>query len=174
MRTITFPHRRSWLIIATLFLLGAQSPDVPPAGQNISPEVREAATRLAKATEASDMLLQTLELGKDQIAEAVNKQNPGADGRRAVDEIIMPELRQRSGEMVELIVGVWASHFNLEELEQLRVFYETPLGQRSLHELPLVMQEAQEAGARWGQKAFQDIFKERAGDLRALGVDVAR
>ena len=49
--------RRFWLVIATLFTLGAQSPDGPVPNDKIIPETREAAVRLAKVMGASDMML---------------------------------------------------------------------------------------------------------------------
>ena len=87
-----------------------------------------------------------------------------------MDQIVIPEIRKRSDEMTELVVNIWASHYNQEELEQLRAFYETPVGRRSLTELPVIMDEARKAGNAWGQKTFQDILKDRADDLRALGI----
>jgi hypothetical protein len=165
---------RAWLIIPMLFMLGAGVPDTPAPEKAIGPGAHEAATRLAKVMGTEDIMLQRIELMKGQIAAAINKQNPAADGSKAVDEIIMPEVRKRSGELTELVVNVWASHFNIEELEQMRAFYETPVGQKSVRELPVVMEEARKAGSDWGRQMFLDILKERAADLHALGIGVGK
>jgi uncharacterized protein len=162
--------RRSWLLIAISILLGAQAPDVPSQQQTISAGARAAAERLAREVGAEDIFINTLQQMSGQIVAAINKQSPSADGRKIVDEIVMPEIRKRSNEMTEKIADIWASHFNLEELEQLRAFYDTPVGRKSLHELPLVMAESREAGGQWGRQTMLAIFKEHAEELRALGV----
>lgn len=164
--------RRSWLVIVMLVLLGAGSPEAPAPVQPLPAGAHDAAEKLAKVMGTEDMMMQRLDLMKGQIAAAINKQNPAADGSKAVDDIIMPEIRKRSGEMTELVINVWASHFNLEELQQLTAFYETPLGQKSIREMPEIMEESRKVGTDWGRKTFLDIFKDRAADLRALGVGV--
>jgi hypothetical protein len=65
--------RRSCLIIVTVFLLFAQSPDVSIADQKISPEVRQAAAQLAVAMGTADLMRQTLDLIGNQIVAAINK-----------------------------------------------------------------------------------------------------
>ena len=165
---------RIWLVVPMLVLLGAGVSDIPTPEKAIGPGAHEAAERLAKVMGTEDIMLQRFELMKGQIAAGINKQSPAADGSKVVDEIIMPEIRKRSGELTELIVNVWASHFNVEELEQLRAFYETPVGQKSVRELPVTMEEARKAGADWGRQVFLDILKDRAADLRALGVGVGK
>ncbi len=162
--------RRSWLLIAMLIMVGAQAPGVPATDQKTSSGAREAAERLARVVGAEDMFINTLQQMSGQIAALINKQNPSADGRKIVDEIIMPEIRNRSGEITARIADIWASHYNLEELEQLRLFYETPLGRKSLHEWPLIMAESREAGTKWGTQTMQTIFREHAEELHALGI----
>ncbi len=166
--------RRSWLIIVTVFLLFAQSPDVSVADQKISPEVRQAAGQLAVAMGTADLMRQTLDLIGNQIVAAINNQSSAANGRTAVDEIIMPELSKGSDEMTALIGDVYASHFSLEELNKLRAFYETPLGRKTAREMPMIIAEADRVGDAWGEKTILEIFKERAEDLRAPGVALPR
>jgi hypothetical protein len=162
--------RRSWLLMAMLILLGAQAPDVPSEEQKISPAAREAAERLARDVGTEEMFVNTLQQMSGQIAASIDRQSASADGRKIVDEIIMPEMRKRSGEMTEKIADIWASHFSLEELDQLRAFYETPLGRKSLHKLPLILAESRDAGSKWGAQTMRAIFKEHAEEMRALGV----
>lgn len=68
-----------------------------------------------------------------------------------------PELKS---EMVKL----YEARFTKQEIEQLLAFYETPLGRKSLKELPQLMQE----GALIGQKVAQKHAPELEKQIRAI------
>lgn len=61
-------------------------------------------------------------------------------------------------------VKLYESKFTKQELEQLLAFYETPLGRKSLKELPQLMQD----GALIGQKVAQKHTPELEKQIRAI------
>lgn len=67
-------------------------------------------------------------------------------------------------EMNDLIVPIYAKHFTLEEIESLIAFNKTPLGQKLIKKMPLIMQESMTAGQVWGQSlAERALEKYRQG-----------
>lgn len=68
------------------------------------------------------------------------------------------ERAQNPSELVTLIVPVYDRHFSHEEIKQLIGFYETPLGQKLLKELPGVTQESLTLSENWGRKMGQRVM----------------
>ena len=58
--------------------------------------------------------------------------------------------------------------FSSAELRQLISFYQSPIGQKMITELPAVTQESMEAGRQWGMKLGASI----ASQLRSEGVQI--
>lgn len=67
--------------------------------------------------------------------------------------------------LVELIVPVYEKHFTHQEVKQLIAFYETPVGKKLSATLPVVTQEAMEAGGKWGEEIAEKVLN----DLRKKG-----
>ena len=161
--------RRLLLAILLFLTTNAQA-----AGPVISDEVRAAAITLSRTLGSENMMSQMFDTMAGQIEGAVTRQNPKADAKAIVNEIIMPEMKLRMGELNNQIIEIWAATFDLTELEQLRQFYETPLGKKSLQLMPKVMAEGQAAGTKWAQEVFRDILKKHEVRLRALGLDPSK
>ncbi len=55
-------------------------------------------------------------------------------------------------DFVNLMVPIYSRHFTEADLDGMIAFYRSPLGQKTLKELPLVVAEGQKAGAEWGRQ----------------------
>jgi len=62
--------------------------------------------------------------------------------------------------LTELTIPIYDKHISGEDLKGLLAFYRSPLGQRTLKALPLVLQESREKGAALEQKAAQETLDE--------------
>lgn len=60
-------------------------------------------------------------------------------------------------ELVELIVPIYNRHYTQQDIDGLIAFYQTPLGQKVVSELPQISQESFVAGQQWGQQKVQEI-----------------
>jgi hypothetical protein len=68
---------------------------------------------------------------------------------KAIDDATVAELRtevehiqlQELNELMKAAPPIYARHFTVDELHQLIAFYRTPLGNKALHEMPLVLGE---------------------------------
>ena len=64
------------------------------------------------------------------------------------------------GEMIDMVVPIYAKYFTHDEIKQLLAFYRTPLGEKLIATLPAIMQESMAAGQKWGQLLGQQVRKE--------------
>jgi hypothetical protein len=57
----------------------------------------------------------------------------------------------RSDELVDLVVPIYDKYYTRDEIHQLTVFYQSPVGQKTIKVLPQLSAEAINAGQKWGQ-----------------------
>jgi len=62
-------------------------------------------------------------------------------------------------DLENLIVPIYAKHFEQGELEELIRFNKTPVGQKLIAKMPMIMQESMTAGMEWGRKLGEDAMK---------------
>jgi uncharacterized protein len=62
--------------------------------------------------------------------------------------------------LTELTIPIYDKHISADDLKGLLAFYQSPLGERTLKALPLVLQESRERGAALEQKAAQETMEE--------------
>jgi hypothetical protein len=78
---------------------------------------------------------------------------------------------QAQEDIVNKLVPVYQRHFSSEDIYGLLAFYNSPLGQKVLHEMPATMQEGMQVGRQWGeQRAEAMVAKlQKQGVLDARG-----
>jgi hypothetical protein len=57
----------------------------------------------------------------------------------------------RSDELVDLVVPIYDKYYTRDEIHELTVFYQSPVGQKTIKVLPQLSSEAINAGQQWGQ-----------------------
>jgi hypothetical protein len=57
----------------------------------------------------------------------------------------------RSDELVDLVIPIYDKYYTRDEIHQLTVFYQSPVGQKTIKVLPQLSAEAINAGQQWGQ-----------------------
>ncbi len=60
--------------------------------------------------------------------------------------------------MTKIIVPIYDKYFTEEDIDQLIIFYKTPLGQKMLELHPKISLDAMEAGKIWGQEIAEKIL----------------
>jgi hypothetical protein len=111
----------------------------------------EAIREIVKMTGAEDMGRQVM----DQMRPALREAIPGLSD--SFWNAFMAEIKP--GEMTDLIVPVYSRHFTLDEIEQLIAFNKTPLGQKVIATMPLVMKECMAAGQEWGRELGERAYR---------------
>ena len=60
-------------------------------------------------------------------------------------------------ELLQMIVPIYKKHVTHEEVKQLIVFYETPLGSRLISIQPALALESMIAGEEWGRRLGEQV-----------------
>jgi len=68
-------------------------------------------------------------------------------------------LKTSMTDLVELLVPIYQKHLTLEDINQLIVFYQSPVGKKFAEKTPLITQESMAAGQQWGMKIGQKIVE---------------
>ena len=122
-------------------------------------------------------ITQTSKLG-DNISNAIAQQVRGVMSRA----IQQPEDLQKfmdaftqkftaaapSSAVTDAEIPVYAHYFTMEDIEGLIKFYESPLGQRVVKNLPEVVQNTQRTGVEMDQKAALDVLRSMSSDYPQL------
>ncbi len=61
--------------------------------------------------------------------------------------------------VTDAVVKIYAQHFSLEDIQGVTKFYESPVGQRMVKEMPDVAQESQSAGMQIDQKVVIEVLR---------------
>jgi hypothetical protein len=70
----------------------------------------------------------------------------------------------KGGDLENMIVPIYAKHFETSEIEEIIRFNQTPVGRKFIREMPAIVQESTAAGIEWGQslaKSAIEKFRER-------------
>ena len=91
-----------------------------------------------------------------QIFERFKKKYPN------VGEEVWAEMRHDFSSssftsLIEMLVPIYNKYMTQKELEELIVFYKTPLGKKFTKTYPLILQESMQIGESWGMKIQQDF-----------------
>ena len=133
--------------VAALCLLAASPPKAAPG--KLSP---------AKEQKIRDLLRET---GADKVGDnmlaQMRAQLPPAQ-YESIAQVIHPN------ELIDLLVPVYARHFDEEELDGLLGFYRSPLGQKLLGEMPAISAESMAVGQTYAREKAQQLQRAR-GDV---------
>lgn len=156
---------------ATAQAPGATSPAAgePPTLEKPDPAKEAAIRHLMDIT-------QTSKLG-DNITNAITQQV-----RTVMSRTIQPEELQKFMEsfsqkfasaapasaVTDAEIPIYAHYFSMDDIEGLIKFYESPLGQRVVKNLPEVVQNTQQTGVQMDQKAALDVLRSMSTEYPQL------
>jgi hypothetical protein len=72
--------------------------------------------------------------------------------------------------LVDLYVPIYKRHFSQEELDEIIRFYRTPVGEKTIRVMPMVVQEFMQATQPWVQEATPRFTQELQRRLEAEGL----
>ena len=62
-------------------------------------------------------------------------------------------------DLVNMIVPVYDRNFTAEEIDQLLAFYNSPIGQKLIGKLPVILQESMQIGQAWGEEISKKVLQ---------------
>ena len=60
-------------------------------------------------------------------------------------------------ELLNKLLPVYDAHYTHDDIKALLAFYRSPIGQKSIRELPAIMQESSAIGRAWGEAAGRRV-----------------
>ncbi|WP_325352534.1 DUF2059 domain-containing protein [Acidisoma sp.] len=150
---------------------GARADDVSPS---LSTEQMQLATQLVQAIgiqQVADAALQGLKLVLVQSIANNNKQPP-EKVEPVVDQVLMPDLRAEEPKFIAAVAALYGQAFTADEMKEILVFYQTPVGQKLQSLQPMLTHQMVEAGHAWIGQAGEEVLRADAGKLAAQGLKI--
>jgi hypothetical protein len=63
-------------------------------------------------------------------------------------------------ELLYSCIPAYDKYYTHDEIKQLIIFYESPIGKKTVEVTPLLLQETMAVGEKWGEKLGQDVVRE--------------
>ncbi len=169
------------LIAAMLFTAGPAMAQTPPGGAQQKPAPsapvqpgQTAAAPAEKLDPAKETAIRHL-LDITGGAKEGENINEGMTGRvrevmtRALPADQLPKFMDTftqkytasapPGAVTDAVVKIYAQHFSLEDIQGITKFYESPVGQRMVKEMPDVARDSQNVGMDMGKKVVIDVLR---------------
>ena len=151
---------RYWKAIFIIVLLVIGSPAVAQQDSLVSGTIKDDILELLAITNAEKMGNQMLE----QIFNAYEHMIPDVP----VEVWEKARREMRSGDMLELIIPIYAKHFSREDIRGLITFYKSPAGKKFIDKQETIMKESMEIGMAWGH----EVSKKIEAELKSKGYKV--
>jgi hypothetical protein len=178
------------VVAVAVLLLGsawARTPaDPSPAHPKPSEPATAATSAPADPAKAADIrklmaLVNTEEMAgglmkamTQEIRPIVINSLPPGDYREKLVDLFLEKFRSDADmkHLLELLAPIYDKYLSDDEIKGLIVFYQTPLGKKTLEVMPKVMAESQEEGRKWGEgmgrQAMQEVLAEHPDLARQL------
>jgi hypothetical protein len=82
------------------------------------------------------------------------------------------EFDGRSGELVDVAAGLYASRFTEPELKQILEFYQSPVGQKMIVEEPKIVDDSLRQADGWANNLSIDIMAKMRSEMKKRGHDI--
>ena len=143
--------------------LQAQSPPpAPPPAANLA-----AARELIQVMKATDQFKALRPTIFEGLKPAFVQGRPEvAKEYDAIMPIIIEGASQRLAGFADLLAGIYARNFSVDELHDLSAFYRSPTGQKLITRQPVIARASMLAGQQFGQAMVADLKEKIAEELK--------
>lgn len=109
-----------------------------------------------------DVAVRTLDQMSSTLRPVLENSMPPGDYRAKLIDLFFAKFKSKADaqHIVDLAVPIYDKHFSHEEIKGLMQFYQTPLGHKTLTELPSLLSELRDAGEKWGQAVGRESMEE--------------
>jgi len=140
--------------------------------REIDPSKEADIRRLMSLTNFEALIRQTMNGMEGNIKTSMTNALPPGNYRDKLVDLFVKKFHSnlRTNELADRAIPVYDRHYSSSEIKELIRFYETPVGQKLLKELPAVSAELQQAGSAWGE----DVGKQTMMGVLAEHPDLAK
>jgi len=145
----------------------------PARAQSPSPEAIAAARDLVVVMKLTENMKATLPTIMQAMRPAIVQGRPEIDkDYDAIASMTIAMTLPRLSELVDRFALIYAYNFTVDEMRDLKAFYESPTGQKVLRSLPTVTRQSMAAGQEWGKTITADLQKHMIEELRKRGHNI--
>ena len=169
--------RLAALLLAGLLFGAAGEPppasaETPPPAVSVTPESLATAHELLSTMNAQGNALTMFKALRGVLIQNIQSRSnkPTEEVAGIVDEVLMPEIEHRMDEFIDMLAGVQASVYTVDEMHQLMAFYQSPIGKRMIELTPKIGAMSFAAGQEWGKRVALEALQKKADELRQRGV----
>jgi len=146
----------------------ATAPTSAPVAHAADPAHLAAARRViaANGTEASEhaVIAQLTPMVMAQIGHAQGLSDAQIATAR---DVLTEEMESSVGDLVEIVVQIYANHFTTEQLNALADFYESPAGHAYIAEMPALLHDSIAVSQQWAQTTLEPRVAARMAAITA-------
>ena len=108
----------------------------------------------------------------NQILDQIRVENPKVTQNMitAVKDETSKLMAEKMPSLMGQIVKVYAKYYSHEEIKGLIVFYQTPLGQKTIRSLPQLVNESMLIGKAWGEDLAPELIRRVEARLKKDGL----
>jgi hypothetical protein len=165
---MTLKHGLAALLLTTCLALSA-----PVGAQDATdPKAVELSAQLFDLAGVKPMMTQMLDQLAPSMTQLIQQANPGKEAEvdEVMNQFIMPKMKERLPEVINEGAKVYARHFSADEIAQLIQFYQSPLGEKLVHEQPLIAKEMTVVSTAWAQAVAVEAVHEYADEFKKRGL----
>ena len=82
------------------------------------------------------------------------------------------EFKKSLSDLEEPVIAIFDKNFTDDEIKQLIAFYKTPLGQKVVTEMPVVMQQSAQLGQTWGAQVGERVAERIRAAAKQKGYEL--
>jgi hypothetical protein len=164
---------KTFVVIGAFVLLGLASAiaQAPSAAKQSAASTTASQSKIDPAKEADirrlldlvgtkALMQNTMESSITSIRPVLTNVLPPGDYRDKLIDLFFAKFKAQADlkQLIDMSVVAYDKHFSGDEIKGLIKFYETPLGQKAVSELPQLVSELGEAGRTWGEKLGRECM----------------
>jgi len=141
---------------------------------NVDPAKLADIHRLFELTGAANLGAQMMDSMSKNVKPLMTKSLPPGDYREKLINLWFDRFRSKFNPdmILDMAIPVYDKHLTREDIRGLIEFYQTPLGQKAIHELPSIQSELFEKGSKLGQEvgmtSMREVLSENPEIAKAL------
>ena len=141
---------------------------------NVDPAKLADIHRLFELTGAANLGTQMMDNMSKNVKPLMTKSLPPGDYREKLIDLWFERFRSKFNPdaILNMAIPVYDKHLTREDIRGLIEFYQTPLGQKAIHELPAIQTELFESGSKLGQEvgmtSMREVLSENPEIAKAL------
>jgi len=154
-------------VLASSLLASSQSHAQSPSATAPPAENLAAARELVQTMKATDQFKALLPTIFEGLKPAFVQGRPEmAKDYDAIMPIIIEGASQRLSAFADMLAGIYAQNFSVDELHDLTAFYRSPTGQKLIARQPIIARASMVAGQQFGQMLVADLKEKITEELK--------